>query len=252
MSLLLSHRRAELHSLSYASLALKLHARGEQVDMLCVDTPYSARTHAGHNALLLEGRRDVAYDAWTPKNVHHFVSTWSSLTRGWMVSITDHVLMPAWAEAFDAAGRYVFAPLPLVVTGSRVRMRGDGPSPWSYQVVVARPRSEPWSSWGTLPGAYVGKRERLHMTGGKPLWAMLQILEDYSRPGDVVCDPCCGAGTTLIAGLRLGRMVLGADASCVAAGMAELRTMRELELITLPTAERRDGLQGRVRRRVAP
>jgi DNA modification methylase len=40
---------------------------------------------------------------------------------------------------------------------------------------------------------------------------MERLVEDYSRPGDLVCDPCCGAGTTLEAALRTGRLAVGGD-----------------------------------------
>jgi hypothetical protein len=226
---LIDSPRVELQIAHASQLAATLRFRGEQIDALITDTPYSERTHQGHNDLLIDDRRPVTYDPWTAKDVASFVEDWAPLTRGWFVTITDHVLVPAWEKALRAADRYVFAPLPLVVIASRLRMRGDGPSPWSYQVIVARPRHEPFSSWGTLRGAYVGNRERLHMAGGKPLWAMLALVGDYSRTGDLVCDPCCGAGTTLLAALRLGRSAIGSDSSAVAAGIAEDRLLRELE-----------------------
>jgi len=220
VSVLAQTRRWELRLADHFELARALRDRGEMVDLLATDTPYSDKTHGGHNALLLEGRRAVSYAPWTDEDVKRFVGEWSPLTAGWFVSVTDHVLMPGWVRELERAGRYAFPPLPMVIPGSRVRLRGDGPSPWSYQVVVARPRSEPYSSWGTTRGAFVGPREPLLMTGGKPLWAMRQIVEDYARPGSVVCDPCCGAATTMIAAMLQGCVALGSDASAVAAGIA--------------------------------
>ena len=37
------------------------------------------------------------------------------------------------------------------------------------------------------------------------------VLEDWTDPGQVVCDPFYGAGSTLIAARQLGRKVIGAD-----------------------------------------
>lgn len=127
-----------------------------------------------------------------------------------------------------AAYRYTFSPLACVESGSRVRLGGDGPSQWSTWLVVSRPRSREWQSWGTLPGAYTGTSEKKAVTGGKPLWLMRAIVGDYSAPGDVVCDPCMGAGTTLVAAVQLGRFGLGCepDAGRFAMACKRLETAR--------------------------
>lgn len=208
------------------------------VDTLVTDTPYSERTHASHSPrtdVLTACERDarwaarggkrstINYDFWTPSDVAAFVESWSARVRGWFVSITDSELYPAWRDALRGADRYVFAPLPFVETGSRVRLAGDGPSNWACWTVVARPRTADFHSWGTLDGAhvdplhgeyvgsYVGPAERKPVTGGKSLHLMRALVRDYSRPGDVVCDPCAGGGTTLLAALMEGRRAVGAE-----------------------------------------
>jgi hypothetical protein len=210
-------------------------------DALIVDAPYSARTHGGHDGAPTVGgqrsgigdpsyeitgykktdrtweRRAIDYTGWHPSDVRAFVDFFAPKTRGWMVSITDHVLAPVWAAAMEAHGRYVFAPLPWVAKGSRVRLAGDGPSSWTCQIVVSRPRTgedrngRPFSKWGTLPGAYVITQERGIVVGNKPLALMLALVRDYSRPGDTVCDPCAGGGTTLAAAHKLGRDAIGSE-----------------------------------------
>lgn len=170
-----------------------------------------------------------------------FVDAWSSRTRGWIVSVTDDVLAASWAECLEYAGRYVFAPLPFVAPGSRVRLSGDGPSSWTCWIVVARPRNRTFASWGTLPGAYVlpeGHGGKLPVVGGKPLWLMQRLVEDYSRPGDLVCDPCCGAGTTLVAALRAGRRAIGGDVSAEHAELARLWTANPH--LSAPRGERQE------------
>lgn len=162
-------------------------------------------------------RRAIDYAGWTPEDVAAFVAHWSPRTSGWMVSITDHVLAPVWAEAMAAHGRYVFAPLPWVASGSRVRLTGDGPSSWTCWIIVGRPTTgtyrdgTPAAKWGTLPGAYVITQDRNIVVGGKPLDLMRAIVRDYSRPGDLVVDPCSGGASTLIAAAIEGRRAIGAE-----------------------------------------
>jgi DNA modification methylase len=75
--------------------------------------------------------------------------------------------------------------------------------------MVARPKR--LSKWGTLPGGYTGPPgERVHI-GGKPLWLMRALVRDYTKPGDLVCDPMAGAATTLIAALSENRRAIGAE-----------------------------------------
>ena len=214
-----------------------------EVGATIVDAPYGARTHAGHDAASGgsgygrtgdakarmpdpgKAPRPLPYDGWTPEDVAAFVASWSPRTAGWFVTITSHDLAPAWADALSDAGRYVFAPLPWVAPGSRIRLAGDGPSSWTCWIVVARPRSKPYSKWGTLPGGYVITSDRGSHIGGKPLRLMEALVRDYTRPGDLVCDPCAGYGTTLAAALRNGRRAIGAemDPETHAKGQAYLR-----------------------------
>jgi site-specific DNA-methyltransferase (adenine-specific) len=80
------------------------------------------------------------------------------------------------------------------------------------------------AAWGTLPGAYVVKRSaRPVIPGDKPEVLMRAIVRDYSRPGELVCDPCAGAGTTGVACLREGRRFSGGEIDSRAFRLAETR-----------------------------
>lgn len=197
-----------------------------ECDALIVDAPYSERTHAGHNGGSARAnvasrnqRRAIHYPHWTEADVATFVEHWSERTRGWFVTLTDHTLARAWEAELQLQGRYVFAPLACIEPGSRVRLIGDGPAQWAHWIVVARPRSAAFARWGSLPGGYVtptGFHERksgaaVHVMGGKPLWLMRALVRDYSRPGDLICDPCAGGATTLVAARCEGRRGVGAE-----------------------------------------
>lgn len=221
MNVLAETDAARVYHCAWQDLAAEVGS----VDTLIVDAPYSARTHAGHDDCAT-GRepsamtrasligRAINYAAWGEPEISAFVKAWSPLVRGWIVTITDYQLAPVWSSHLEEAGRYVFSPLPFVAPGSRVRLSGDGPSSWTCWIVVARPRTREMAQWGTLPGAYIlteGHYARMPVVGGKPPWLMQALARDYSRPGDLVCDPCCGAGTTLIGAVREGRRAVGGD-----------------------------------------
>lgn len=212
----------------------KTLARVREVDALITDPPYSARTHAKQQHGRRNGEkrgyrektagnaitsRGLGYACMTDADVYSFVAHWSPRTRGWFCAFTDSELYPVWRDALRNMGRYVFAPLPCVQRGMNVRLAGDGPSSWTTWLVVARPRGmRPLS--GTLPGAYIGTQHTPgfdvargpRVPGQKPLWLMRAILGDYTSPGDLICDPCAGGGTTLLAAKLEDRRAIGAEA----------------------------------------
>jgi len=187
------------------------------VDVLITDPPFSPRVHAGQRVKRADrthGRgvtaHGLGYDAWLAADVNTFVDTWSPRVRRWMVILCSHDMLPMYEAALAAAGRYVFAPVPCIIRGMSVRLAGDGPSSWTVYALAARPIGmRPLS--GTLPGAYVGPRERLAMPGAKPLWLMHALITDYTRACDVVCDPCAGSGSTLLAARAVPRACVGAE-----------------------------------------
>jgi len=220
------------------------------LDVTCqaviTDCPYSAKTHAGHNAGAHSAdearnadyrkrtgkaagkshlkRSKIDYPCWDTADVARFCDFWSTRCSGWIVTITDHTLAPVWATELDRIGRYVFAPIPYISAGAGCRYSADGPSNWTCWIVVARPRTRAAMQWRTLPGAYIlpaGYNDRAGgaahggtlIAGGKTEWLMRALVRDYSRPGDLVCDPCAGGGTTLLAAVQTGRRAVGAELS---------------------------------------
>lgn len=200
-----------------------------ECDALICDPPYSERTHTGHGDPRTmtwarnngdvdkpSKRRAITYSPWSEDEMHAFVRAMSPRCRGWFVAIVDHIQARWIEDALAACGRYVFAPLPCVEVGRTVRLGGDGPSSWTSWMVAARPRERRFQKWGTLPGAYqvggdTGHNRRHRRIGGKPLDMMKAIVRDYSRPGDLICDPTAGLATTGVAALTMGRRFVGAE-----------------------------------------
>jgi site-specific DNA-methyltransferase (adenine-specific) len=213
----------------------------ERADALITDTPYSERTHKGHNKAVRKTRRAggaerlrvdrrdgstysagshrrraIEYPPWTPEDVAELVAGWHRRVAGWFAALSDHELSREWERAArEIANHVTFPPLPCIDPGCRVRLAGDGPSSWTEWLLVSRRRSRRMARWGTLPGWYSRPEgvsaEKLIVPGGKPLWLMRAIVSDYSRRGDLVVDPCAGGGTTLLAATLEGRRAIGAE-----------------------------------------
>ncbi len=182
-----------------------------ECDLVCADPPYSSRTHDGHCPDGNDGqeRRPLSYTAWGDGDTDEFVAFWAPRNRGWFVCLSDSDLCMAWRAAFERHGLTGFAPVAIMIPGMTVRLCGDGPSSWTIYANVARPKA--LAKWGTLPGGYRGPQGEREHIGGKPLWLMRALVRDYSKPGDLVCDPCAGAATTLLAAVTERRRAVGAE-----------------------------------------
>lgn len=182
------------------------------VDHIITDPPFSEQTHSGHNGISSRPKRTALnYGSISEDEAKALSALFAASCSGWIVWFTDHTLAPVIRASMKATGRAVFAPLPFIQPGRSVRLSGDGPSSWTDWMVCAR--TSALRKWGTLPGGYVageGWKDKEHM-GGKPLKLMMAVVSDYSRAGELVCDPCLGGGTTLVACAKLGRRGIGIE-----------------------------------------
>lgn len=212
-----------------------------ECDAVITDPPFGDRTHSGQRhgrwearytkdkGTLVLAHRGIGYERWTADDVAGLVSRFGGAT--WLCALTSHDLAPAYEAAQDEVGRYGYAPIACVQRARNVRLAGDGPSNWADWMMASRRRNV--RHWGALPGAYVGPchdpgqnaldRSKNAVPGAKPRWLMRAIVRDYSRRGDLICDPCAGGGTTLLAAVIEGRRAIGAELDPVTFGLAVKR-----------------------------
>ena len=94
--------------------------------------------------------------------------------------------------------------------------------------------------WTDIPSLNNMARERTGYPTQKPLALLERIIAAHSCPGDLVLDPFCGSGTTLVAAQRLGRRWIGIDAEdrAIAVTAERLATLPDpppLRRLTLAT-----------------
>jgi hypothetical protein len=177
-------------------------------------------------------RQTLAYPPWSAGDVDAFVDSWAPRTRSWMCSITDDVLAPIWRSAYEANGRYAFASVPILQ--HKPRMSGDGPASACTFLMVSRPRESRFMQWGSLPGWYQSRPEHAKgVQGAKPLDLMRAIVRHYSKPGDIVCDPCAGSATTLLAAAIEGRRAIGSEMDPATYELAKARIAKGYTPATL-------------------
>ena len=70
---------------------------------------------------------------------------------------------------------------------------------------------------GTLSNS---ARERTGYPDQKPLHVLRALIACHTEAGDIVCDPYCGSGSTLVAALGMGRGAVGCDEGAAACDVA--------------------------------
>ena len=82
------------------------------------------------------------------------------------------------------------------------------------------PLSDVWE----IPFLNPKAKERTGYPTQKPVLLLDRIIRIATEPGDLVVDPFCGSGTTLVAAAILGRKFFGIDTSSEAVELANRRT----------------------------
>lgn len=78
-----------------------------------------------------------------------------------------------------------------------------------YYLQGGKPLDDVWA----LPAIAATSGERTGYPTQKPLALLQRIINMASNPNDVVLDPFCGSGTTVVAAKQLGRAWIGIDQS---------------------------------------
>lgn len=98
---------------------------------------------------------------------------------------------------------------------SAPRFCGDGPGGgWEACAVLhSSLLRRSWNAGGKrgtwIHGVEKNGIEKVGHPTAKPLGLMEEIVRDFSDPGELVCDPFSGSGTTGVAAVRLGRRFVG-------------------------------------------
>jgi site-specific DNA-methyltransferase (adenine-specific) len=96
----------------------------------------------------------------------------------------------------------------------------DGELIWTSFHGSLRKFSYMWK--GMFQGDMKNKELRVHPTQ-KPLPLMSWIIDKYTKPNDIILDPFCGSGSTLVAAKNLGRRYIGIELELKYCEIAETR-----------------------------
>lgn len=130
-----------------------------------------------------------------------------------------------WRAALEAGGMIYRRTIPWVKPDAMPSLHGRWPGQ-SFEAIVLAMRPGATVPVGGKAVYYSATREigvqRAHPTA-KPLRLIRQLVDDFSEPGHLICDPYAGSGTTGVACRMLGRRFIGWEED---ARMAEIARRR--------------------------
>lgn len=226
----------------------------ESVDHVVTDPPYGEHTHrAGRRGCTgvveptrpgairaqTNRRRDLGFAHLSDDLRDGLAAQFVRLAKRWVLVFSDHVGSHAWAVALEAAGLEHVRTAVWIKRGATPQFTGDRPAQGHECIVIAhrrkpngRPMKKRWNGGGKH-GVYDfpivlnrGRRRVRWHTTQKPIPLMRALLNDFTDAGDVVLDPCAGAGSTLVAAEELGRRWIGVEVDPGYADVARLEVAR--------------------------
>ena len=191
------------------------------VDHVITDPPYEATLHDSKNKLQTRLRSDGGPDLkgldFEPIDAIRaaVVAAASSVCTGWFIAFCTVEGTAQWADAINASPIKYKRACAWIKPDSTPQLNGQGPAQ-GYECFVVAWAGQGHARWnsGGKRGVYThlvnAGRQGEHPTE-KPVPLMSEIVFDFTKPGDLICDPFCGSGTTGVAAVKAGRRFIGIE-----------------------------------------
>lgn len=203
----------------------------ESIDLAITDPPYSKRVHENVRSAGRDDMPDVAefecrtrrqvdlhFDHLTAADRRRLAAVMARVCRFWNLVFSDTESAWLWKMSLQARG------LDYVRTGFWDRLggapafHGNYPSPAFEAFTITRNKNRRWNGGGKrayythpIVANRLGQRGSRLNEAQKPLPLLLDMIDDYAQPGDLVADFTCGSATTGHAALNRGCRFIGIE-----------------------------------------
>lgn len=215
------------------------------VDHVVCDPPYEQLMQDLHATVKLRRtdggneRKDLTF-AGIDLIREPFIAEVARINAGWLLAFCNVEGTWHWRQALLAGGLKFKTTCIWVKPDCTPKLNGQGPA-LGYECITTTWCGTGHAKWnaGGKRGVYthlVNNPERtgLHPTE-KPRRLMSEIIADFTNPGQLVCDPFMGSGTTGVAAVMAGRRFIGIEQN---------ETYFELACKRLTDAQRQGNLFG--------
>lgn len=189
-----------------------------EIAHVITDPPYEQRSHDATGSI----RRSDGNSNPLPlsfSGVDDIRSALVSLAKsasGWGMFFCTTEGVALWRDEIELQGLKYKTPCIWIKPDAMPKFNGQGPS-HGHECIVTAWCGAGFSRWngGGRRGVFThfvnpSDRDGRHQTE-KPLSLMMELIQLFTNPGDIVCDPCMGSGSTGIACIKLGRKFVGAE-----------------------------------------
>lgn len=195
---------------------------GVVADHMVFDPPYEALTHAAKGSaarrIRTDGREEIKALDFAPIDAIRdaVVSLGEAYCAGWFIAFCTPEGVAKWADQINESALKYKRACVWVKPDSTPQLNGQGPAQGAENFVCAW-AGRGYSRWnsGGKRGVYThltnpSNRDGRHPTE-KPVALMGEILTDFTSPGELICDPFMGGGSTGVAAVKLGRRFIGIE-----------------------------------------
>jgi site-specific DNA-methyltransferase (adenine-specific) len=196
----------------------------DPVDHIFADPPYEKEAHKKGRRTqktVKDGSRQCTYDdldfAAITEDLRDFVAKWGTENcHGWVMYFCQAESVGIWRDAIEANKGNYKRPMVWIKPDSTPQFNGQMPA-IGFESMVLQWAGKGHSRWnsGGKRGVYTHctnqkDRDGTHKTE-KPLPLMMELLNDFTKPGDTILDMFAGSGTTGIAAAKMGRRFIGIE-----------------------------------------
>lgn len=135
---------------------------------------------------------------------------------GWLLCFCTTEGVAIWRDAIEANKLRYKTPMIWVKPDAMPKFNGQGPS-HGHECIVSAWCGLGHSRWngggrrGTFTHLVNGPERTGEHPTQKPLSLMMELVSLFTNPGEIICDPFMGSGTTGVACVKLGRKFIGME-----------------------------------------
>lgn len=199
-------------------------------DHIITDPPYDAKTH-GNARTMKDGGGSIDIN-FAPLLVGAYLPLMLGAATRWLIAFCALEMLGTYAA--KAGDRWVRAGIWDRPDGTP-QLTGDRPGQAAEGIAIMHgPGKKVWNRSGKrgMWRCGVERDERLHPTP-KPVSLMMELIEDFTSPNEIILDPFAGSGATGLAALRLGRRAILIERKPEYAAICRERCAAEVEGSTL-------------------